>query len=234
MSGDDFRDDGWRPNLAHVKPYEHFHGGQSRPDVVRALYRKWSREGQTRAWMLKNITNMDGKVDSEEYGWMDDHVKQMMYQMVRHLARVAPHFNTMLDLIERVSGRSQESVLEHIRKQLWAKMQQIDDDRSHTELYKKVQSLYFTYERQLQDASSNAETAPRRQPSVFGAGRRVRRQRPNAVEYELWHALDEEKQALEEDAIVPEMWAALDEEADHERQQKEWLDGVSAWYRRHD
>jgi len=189
-------------------PYEHWHGGLTRPEVIRGLYRKWSREGQTRAWMLKNVTNVDGRIDVEEFGWMDAHVSQMFYQMVRKLLRVAPHFGNMLDVIERASGRTQDQVLEHIRKQLWAKMQQIDDDPSHTELYKKVQQLYFTFEQQLRDATFNPSRGrPRRSGSLFEI--RPPRSGPapvSGVRPHLWIALDDE----EENALVPEFWDAFD------------------------
>jgi len=190
-------------------PYEHFHGGMTRPEVIRGLYRKWSREGQTREWMLKNITNMDGRIDYDELNWMDDHVKQMFYQMVRKLLRMAPPFGRMLDVIERGSGKSQDQVLEHVRKQLWAKMQQIDDDSSHTEIYRKIQQLYFTFEAQLRDAAPNPvrQGPPRRSGSVFGV--RPPRAGPtptSGIRPHLWIELDAE----EESALIPEFWDAFD------------------------
>jgi len=186
-------------------PYEHYHQGMTRPEVTRALYRKWSREGQTRQWMLKNITGIDGRVNAEEYAWMDDHVKQMFFQMVRKLLRLSPHFGYMLEIIERVSGRSQEDTLEHIRKQLWAKMQQIDDDRSHTELYKKVEQLYFTFDQQLRDQSSNPPNRGPHRPTDSLFAPRPRR-RPSGVLSEMWEAVYDE----ERNALVPEFWDALD------------------------
>lgn len=133
-------------------PYEHWHGGLTRPEVIRALYRKWSREGQTRVWMLRNITNIDGSVDREELGWMDEHVTQMFYQMVRKLLRLAPRFGKMLDFNERFYEKSQDQILEHIRKVHWAKMQQIDDDSSHTVIFRHVERLYNDAQEQLRDA----------------------------------------------------------------------------------
>jgi len=138
-------------------PYEHFHGGLTRPEVTRALFRKWSREGQTRAWMLKNITNVDGRVDAEELAWMDDHVTQMFYQMVRKLLRLAPRFGQMLDFNERFYEKSQEEILEHIRKVHWARMQQIDDDPSHTTIYRHVERLYNDAQEQLSGAGPTPE-----------------------------------------------------------------------------
>jgi len=186
-------------------PYEHWHQGMTRPEVTRALYRKWSREGQTRQWILKNITNIDGTVDAEEYGWMDAHVSQMFFQMVRKLLRLSPHFGYMLEIIERVSGRSQEQTLEHIRKQLWAKMQQIDDDSSHTELYIKVEQLYFTFDQQLRDQSFNPPNRGPHRPtdSLFAP---LRHRRPSGVVSEMWEAVYEEEQ----NALVPEFWDAFD------------------------
>jgi len=187
-------------------PYEHFHGGMTRPEVIRALYRKWSREGQTRQWMLKNITNIDGTVDREELQWMDEHVSQMFYQMVRKLLRLSPHFGYMLEIIERVSGRSQAQTLEHIRKQLWAKMQTIDDDSSHTELYIKVEQLYFTFDQQLRDATSNPPNrGPHRPTDSLFAARPLRR-RPSGVDSHMWEAIYEEEQ----NALIPEFWDAFD------------------------
>jgi len=191
-------------------PYEHYHQGMTRPEVIRSLYRKWSREGQTRQWMLKNITDMSGEVNKEEYDWMEDHVKQMFFQMVRKLLRVAPHFGYMLDIIERVSGRTQEQTLEHIRKQLWAKMQQIDDDPSHTEIYKKVESLYFTFEQQLRDQTFNPPNRGPHRPtdSLFGA--HPRRRRPSGIHSNMWEAVYDE----ERNALIPEFWDALDQAGD--------------------
>jgi len=184
-------------------PYEHYHDGMTRPEFIRAQYRKWSRQGQTREWMLKNITNADGRVDPEEYDWMDQHVSQMFYQMVRKLLRLSPQFGHMLDFISRASERSQDEVLEHLRKQLWAKMQQIDDDRSHTELYIKLEQLYFI----TQDAlppDQPAAAPPRRRGSMFGT--RPPRPRASGIEPALWTAHFEE----EASAMIPEFWDAFD------------------------
>jgi len=191
-------------------PYEHFHGGLTRPEVTRALYRQWSRQGQTREWMLKNVTNMDGRVDVDEHQWMDEHVKQMFYQMVRKLLRMSPRFGEMLDLISRASGRSQEEVLEQVRRQLWAKMQQIDDDPSHTEIFINVERKYFTFEQQQRDKTFNPPNRGPHRPtdSLFAA--RPRRRRPSGIDSHMWEAIYEEEQ----NALVPEFWDAFDAQAD--------------------
>jgi len=212
-------------NIAHAKPYEHFHGGMTRPDVVRANYRRWSREGQTREWILRNITNMDGELDRDEHYWMDAHVSQMFDQMVRKLHSESQHFTEMLNQVVLGSGRTQAAVLEHIRKQLWAKMQQIDDDPSHTEIYKKVKALYDKYEQEQRDATFNpANQGPvRRSNSMWNMWRQ--RQPPTAVAAEMWEAIYEEEQS----ALIPQFWDAFDEQERQDRirrarrQQAEWL-----------
>lgn len=168
-------------SLAMAKPYEYYHGGLTRPEVVRANYRAWSRQGQTRAWMLKNITNVDGRVDADEYFWMDEHVSQMFWQMVRKLLRLAPRFGQMLEFNANFYEKDQEQILEHIRKVHWASMQQIDDDRSHTVIYRHVERLYNDAKEQLRGArpTPEVEAEGRRQKAqqIRLNERRLRRQR---------------------------------------------------------
>jgi len=66
------------------------------------------------------------------------------------------------------------------------------------------------FEPAWRQAPPNPQATPRPHASLFGR-RGVRRQRPNAVGYPLWHALDEER-AAEADAMVPEFWQAFDQQ----------------------
>jgi len=211
---------------------------------VKSQYRAASRRGLTKE-------DIRSRYAGEDLAVMDEHVNQMFWQMVRHEVRTNKTFVTNLQFIEEHEGTPQHEVLQRIMQRFWAKMQQWDDDKKHSGLimevfraaqaargraYERDPSRLYWYQIRPGQAPQpqNPVAPPRRQRSLWAANLRGRRQRPNAVGYPLWHALDEQKQEAEESAIVPEMWEALDDEADHERQQKEWLDGVSAWYRRHD
>lgn len=104
-------------------PYVEFHG-MTRPEVVRAKYRKYSRQGQPKAWLLREFND-------EEIHWVDAHVDQMFWQMVRHELRTNPEFQSRLEFISDHYKVPQHEFLERIKKRHWAQMQVWTDDRQH-------------------------------------------------------------------------------------------------------
>lgn len=173
----------------------------SRDDWVRAQYRAASRNGLSKE-------GFEGRYRGADMIIMDAHVSQMFYQMVRKLLHMSPTFGQMLTSISENSGREQDDVLEHLRKMLWTKMQQIDDDPSHTLIYKHVERLHFEFMEQAMQRSSNTSRGPPRPRSGSMFGSRFPRGREDAIQPALWNEI------LDDDlhnAMVPEFWQALDE-----------------------
>lgn len=196
-----------------AQPYEYRHGGLTRPEVVRARYRLWSRQGQTRGWMLNNIRLHDGTIDAEELYWMDQHVDQMFWQMVRKLYRDNPGWARMLEFIENFYEVPQHEMLERIKRQYWSFMQVWSDDRQHTGLWQKIHELYQSARDQLVGAVATPENAAelrrQRDQQIRLNERRLRRQ---AQTGEYQPPVPQPWELDEEDELIPDRQQVYDRE----------------------
>jgi len=174
----------------------------SKTEWARAQYRAASRAGMKKEQIEARYNYSDVRI-------MDEHVDQMFWQMVRHQLRTNPTLNMQLQFIESFYEVPQHEWLNRVKTRYWAQMQKWTDDRRHMNFLTEVLRAFRAAKEQIADVDpANDEGRAHQAWLAADAQRFVSRQQ-------------RDQQALERDAIEPQLWRALDEE-DEDAEDRYW------------